>query len=165
VTDAPITIARRAPDALLRLELWDRAPGLALPAPLRAAHTADGRLIWIEPDTVLLRAPLADLAPAQTRLEAAAGEAGAVIDITGGLARFTLTGPAWRELLTIGGVLDVEDPAFAPGCTAATVLHHAAVWIDVIGEHEADLYCLPSYAQELEESWARAIARMSAEQG
>jgi heterotetrameric sarcosine oxidase gamma subunit len=149
-----------APDALLRLEQWGAVPA-ALPAPGRAADTPMGRLIWIEPGAWLLRAPLGDLVQATAQLEILAGDDGAVIDITGGLARFRLTGPAWRELLTVGGVFDVENPAFAPGCAAATILHHAAIWIDVIEAETADVYCLPSYAQELAAGWARAV-RVSA---
>jgi heterotetrameric sarcosine oxidase gamma subunit len=171
VTDAPVATARCAPDALLRLEIWGdlaavaaraAATGFALPAGLRSGDTPLGRLIWVEPGVFLLRAPLGELSAAAARLEAVAWGDGAVIDITGGLARFTLAGPGWRELLTVGGVFDVENPAFTIGCTAATVLHHAAIWIDVIGEAEADVYSLPSYAQELAEAWARAVARMAA---
>ncbi len=165
MTDAaPIFVEACAPQALIRLELWADPPAAApLPAVCQACDWTHGRLIWIEPGAWLARAPLADLDAASTALEAIAGNAGAVIDITGGLARFRLTGPGWRELLTVGGVFDVESPAFAPGCTAATVLNHAAIWIDVIAADVADVYCLPSYARELEEGWARAIGRMAAE--
>ncbi|QUD90458.1 sarcosine oxidase subunit gamma family protein [Phenylobacterium montanum] len=161
MTEAPVTIARREPEALLRLGFWGE-PGAGLPAPLRSADTPDGRLIWIEPQAWMLRAPLASLDAAITQLEALAGDAGAVIDITGGLTRFTLIGPAWRELLTIGGVFNVENLAFTAGCTAATVLHHAAIWIDVTADEAADVYCLPSYAEHLAEHWGDALARMAA---
>jgi heterotetrameric sarcosine oxidase gamma subunit len=162
VTDAaPVLVEACAPEALLRLELWATPANPApLPSTCRARDWRHGRLIWTEPDAWLARAPLASLDAAIAALEAVAGDAGAVIDITGGLARFRLTGPGWRELLTVGGVFDVESPAFAPGCTAATVLNHAAIWIDVIADEIADVYCLPSYARELEAGWARAIARV-----
>lgn len=167
MTEAPVTVSRREPQALLRLEIWGDIPAVgartALPDPLRAIDVADGHLIWIEPGAWMLRAPLTSLSASFARLEALAGEDGAVIDITGGLARFTLAGAAWRELLTIGGVFDVEDPAFAPGCTAATVLHHIAIWIDVIRDDAADVYCLPSYAEELAQAWARGLARMASD--
>jgi len=156
----PVTIEACAPEALLRLEFWDAPVASGLPAPLHAVDRPLGRLIWIEPGAYLLRAPLADLAQAVSELEALAGDDGAVIDISGGLARFRFSGRAWRELLTVGGVFDVEDPAFVPNRTAATVLHHAAIWIDVIAPEAADVYCLPSYAHELAEGWARAVARM-----
>ena len=166
-----ITVSPSAPDALLRLELWSDAPdaearsqalwGAALPAPGRAIDAGPGRLIWIEPGAWLLRAPLADLGRTLAELEQIAAADGAVIDITGGLARWRLSGPGWRELLTVGAVFDVEDPDFAPGCAAATILNHAAIWIDVVGDRTADVYALPSYAQELSEAWARAIARMA----
>ncbi len=162
MTDAaPVLVEACAPEALLRLELWSApAQAAALPAVCRARDWRQGRLIWIEPGAWLARAPLADLEHAAAALEAIAADAGAVIDITGGLARFRMSGPAWRELLTVGGVFDVESAAFRPGCTAATVLNHAAIWIDVITAEVADIYCLPSYARELEAGWARAIARV-----
>lgn len=170
-TTAGVTLAPCPPEALMRLELWGdetavaaRTPALALgvPPPVgRAMDSAIGRWIWIEPAVWLVRAPLAQRAEALARLEAAAGADGAVFDITGGLARFRLSGLRWRELLTIGAVFDVESPDFAPGCAAATILRHAAVWFDVIDDATCDVYCLPSYAQDLAEGWARAIARMA----
>jgi heterotetrameric sarcosine oxidase gamma subunit len=147
------------PLALLRLELWGQIVDAPLPSKGRAIETACGRLMWIEPRAYLLRAALADLDRAVASLEAIAGDHGAVFDLTGGLACFRLTGPGWRELLTIGGVFDVEDPAFEPGCVAATILHHAPIWIDVIDPETCDVYCPPSYGVELAERWAAAIAR------
>ncbi|MDR3507925.1 MAG: sarcosine oxidase subunit gamma family protein [Caulobacteraceae bacterium] len=165
MTEAPVTVTPCPPDALLRLEIWgDLAAVQArgdLPPVGRSADTALGRLIWIEPGVWMLRAPPANLAAAITHLEAIAAQDGAVIEISGGLVRHRLSGPAWRELLTIGAVFDVEDPAFAPGRAAATVLHHTAIWIDVIEAAAADVYCLPSYAQELAETWAKGAARMT----
>jgi len=150
------------PLAMLRLELWTPLADATLPPPGKAIETPAGRLIWIEPRAFLLRTELADLDRAVASLEAMAGEHGAVFDITGGLACFRLTGPGWRELLTIGGVFNVEDPAFAPGCVAATILNHAAIWIDVITPEVCDVYCPPSYADDLAEGWTRAIGRMAA---
>jgi heterotetrameric sarcosine oxidase gamma subunit len=155
-----VTISASPPDALLRLELWRSKAGADLPAPGRAEETAHGRLMWIEPGAWMLRARLADLAEATAWLEALVGEDGAVIDITGGLARFRLDGPAWRELLTVNAVFDVEDSGFAPGCVAATLLNHASIWIDVVTPEEADVYCLPSWAEHLSHGWSRALARM-----
>ena len=168
---AGVTLTPCPPEALMRLELWGdanavaaraQALGLGVPPPVgRAVDNTGGRWIWIEPAVWLVRAPLAQLAEVLARLETVAGEDGAAFDITGGLARFRLTGPRWRELLTIGAVFDVENPEFAPGCAAATILQHAAVWFDVIDDGTCDVYCLPSYAQDLADGWARAIARMA----
>jgi len=157
-----VTVTRCAPDALLRLELWGAAADPRLPGVCRAQDLAEGRLLWIEPGAYMLRGPLGELNSASAMLTAIAGDDGAVIDITGGLARFRLGGPAWRELLTVGAVFDVENPTFGPSCVAATILHHAAIWIDVIDAGTADVYALPSYAQELAEGWARAIERLGA---
>ncbi len=155
-----VTVAPAPPDALLRLELWGATPDGVLPGHCAATDIAHGRLMWIEPGAWLLRAPLTSLAGAAAWLEGLAGEDGAVIDVTGGLARFRLEGPAWRELLTVNAVFDVEDLAFAPGCVAATVLNHASIWIDVVAPEAADVYCLPSWAEHLSLGWARALARI-----
>jgi heterotetrameric sarcosine oxidase gamma subunit len=155
-----LTIRACPPDALLRLELWRSRADADLPAAGRADETAHGRLMWIEPRAWLLRTELDNLARAQAWLESLAGDDGAVIDITGGLARFRLVGPAWRELLTVNAVFDVEDAGFAPACVAATLLNHASIWIDVVTPNEADVYCLPSFAEHLFHGWSRALARM-----
>ncbi len=165
MTDAAIprpgvTVTAFPPDALLRLDLWAGPAPEALPRIGHALETPHGRLLGIEPAAWLLRAPTAHETEGRAWLESLAGEKGAVIVLTGGLARFRLEGPLWRELLTINAVFDVEDPAFGPGRVAATILNHAAIWIDVIAETVADVYCLPSYAEHLAASWRHAIGRM-----
>ena len=96
-----------------------------------------------------------------TRLNQALAEDGAATDISGGFLRQTLTGPAWRELLMISGVFDAEDPAFVPGCVAATVIAHTPVRLDVIGPDRVDAYVAPSQAGDLLALWTRAAARMT----
>ncbi len=155
-----VTVTPCAPTAILRLELWAGEPKAALPPVGCSSDTALGRLTWVEPGAWLLRAPLEALDMARLWLEGLCGQDGAVIDITGGLSRFRIQGASWRELLTVNAVFDVEDPGFGPGRVAATILNHAAIWIDVIAADQADVYCLPSYAEDLAQGWAQAIRRM-----
>jgi heterotetrameric sarcosine oxidase gamma subunit len=155
-----VTVTACAPDALLRLDLWTGPADGALPSMSQGLDAPQGRLLGIEPSAWLLRAPLSQESEAGAWLTSLAGDHGAVIVLTGGLAHFRLEGPRWRELLTINAVFDVEDPAFGPGRLAATILNHAAIWIDVVTDMAAHVYCLPSYAEHLTIGWRRATARM-----
>ena len=157
-----------APDTLLRIELWaavapvsarfQAAFGVPLPGPNRAAAGESLRAIWREPDAWMIRAPLATRDTLVSSLEAVVGADGAVTDISGAAARCRLTGADWRILLTHGGVFDAEDPAFAPGCVAGTVVEHMAVRFDVISQTEVDAYVAPSYAADLFAYWT-SVAR------
>ena len=159
-SDPGVTITVCPPDALLRLDLWAGPAPEALPGIGRSLDTPYGRLLGIEPAAWLLRAPAAEETQGGAWLESLACDKGAVIILTGGLARCRLEGPRWRELLTINAVFDVEDPAFGPERVAATILNHAAIWIDVITDTAADVYGLPSYADHLAAGWRHAISRM-----
>ncbi len=155
-----VTVTACPPDALLRLDLWTGPAPEALPGIGRSLDTPHGRLLGIEPAAWLLRAPMTNETDGGAWLQSLASDNGAVIILTGGLARFRLEGPRWRELLTINAVFDVEDPAFSPGRVAATILNHAAIWIDVITDTAADVFCLPSYGEHLAAGWRHAISRM-----
>jgi heterotetrameric sarcosine oxidase gamma subunit len=155
-----VTVTACAPEALLRLDLWTGPADGVLPNVGHALDAFQGRLIGIEPAAWLLRAPMPQESEAGTWLAGLAGDHGAVIVLTGGLVRFRLEGARWRELLTINAVFDVENPAFAPGSVAATILNHAAIWIDVVTDAAADVYCLPSYSEHLATGWRHAISRM-----
>ena len=156
------------PDALLRIELWAEpaavsarckaALGLDLPADNRAVSVGDIRVIWREPMAWMARAPLDRRDALAATLSAAVGPDGAVTDISGAAVRCALSGPDWRSLLTHGGVFDAEDPAFAPGCVAGTVVEHMAVRFDVLADDAVDAYVAPSYAADLFAYWT-AVAR------
>ncbi|CAN5383288.1 hypothetical protein BH10PSE5_BH10PSE5_11410 [soil metagenome] len=154
------------PELIVRLELWSGAAqvrarfeagfGVSLPDPNRSVSTGDLRVIWREPGAWMIRGPsLGDLLE---RLTKVAGADGAVTDISGAASRCRLTGEDWRILLTHGGVFDAEDPAFAPGCVAGTVIEHMAVRYDVIAADTIDVYVAPSYAVDLLAYWT-SIAR------
>ncbi len=170
VTDAP-RFHLQPRQALLRLELWGNAAavgtnfaaafGVGLPAASHAVSVGDLRVIWREPSAWMVAAPLAASQDLSAKLTEIAGPDGAVTDISGAAVRCTLTGPDWRALLTHGGVLDAEDPGFAPGCVAGTIVEHINIRIDVVSEDQADVYVAPSYAVDLLRYWEEVVGSLS----
>ncbi len=166
-------LKRVAPETgrLIRFEIWSdadasldrlaKALGAELPQTGKSNNAADLRLVWLEPMTWLVRAPEARGAEVLARIEAALASDGGACDISGALIRTRITGPAWRTLLTIGGVFDAEADTFGPGCMAATVIAHAPVRLDVVSLTEVDAYTPPSYAPDLFEFWDHAAARLN----
>jgi heterotetrameric sarcosine oxidase gamma subunit len=159
VTEAPTTIERLGPEALIAIDVWSRfdaasrnlgqALGGALPELLRSGGLAGGwRAVRVEPTVWWLSGPLG-LEAGLGAVEAALGGDGAAVDLSGGFARLEVAGPGWRELLMIGGVFDAEDPAFGPGSTAGTVLYHAGVRYDVVDDRRVQILVAPSYADDL----------------
>jgi len=155
---------------MFAFELWSDAEAAAariggalggpLPALNRSMDLSYGwRAIRVEPTVWWLSGPLADLDRQLARLEAALGEDGAAVDLSGGFVRLAVSGAAWRELLMIGGVFDAENPAFGTGATAGTLLHHAGVRYDVIAEDCVHIYLAPSYAEALLAHLRSAAAR------
>ena len=167
VTDAP-RFQAAPPATLLRLELWSGLAevrtrfqagfGAPLPGANRAISIDGVRVIWREPDAWMVRGPAHDVGALAARLAEVAEADGAVTDVSGAATRCVLTGADWRLLLTHGGVFDGEDPAFAPGCVAGTVVEHMAVRFDVISQTEVDAYVAPSYAADLFAYWT-SVAR------
>jgi heterotetrameric sarcosine oxidase gamma subunit len=156
-----LTVQIAPREALFLLEVWGDAAavetrlGAPLPAPCRASAIDGGRVIWWEPQTWLARVALADQAAALARLTDALGGDGTVTDVSGAYTRIAVSGPAWRDLMMIGGVFDAESPSFGPGSVAATVIHHLPVRLDVIGETAVEAYVAPSYAGDLLHHWGR----------
>ncbi len=165
---AALQVRRVAPQVLLALEIWGDAAavalrlGMALPAPCRAVEAVEGRWIWWEPDTWLLKAPVPGRDERLARLTAALGDDGAVTDLSGGFAVVQVNGALWRDLLMIGGVFDAHAPEFAPGAVAGTVIHHLPVRLDVISDDLLEVYVPPSYASDLLQHWVAAARRLRA---
>jgi heterotetrameric sarcosine oxidase gamma subunit len=157
VTEVTITWLPAAP--LHALEIWSnpakvatriaKATGLALPAMGRSAGGDALRLIRYEPTVWLAEGGV-------SALPALLGDDGALTAIGGGIVRVELSGRRWRRLLMEGGVFDAESPAFAPGCSAATVIDHVAVRLLVTREDAALVYVPASYAADLVHFWKRA---------
>ena len=158
-----IEIVAQPPATLIALTLWDSVAVIALdlPAPGYARDGPEGRVLWWEPNTYLVRARSAEGGMAMTRLTQTIGAAGAITDLSGAFSRFRLSGPSWRELLMIGGVFDAEAPAFGPGRVVGTILHHIAVRLDVLEDDTVEAYVPPSYAASLHGHWTRWEQRRS----
>lgn len=161
--DVTITPLPAAP--LHALELWSnpaaaakriaKAAKVDLPPLGKAASAGDVTVIRFEPTVWLVEGPTAGLA-------AALGEDGALTAIGGGIVRVGLTGPGWRRLLMEGGVFDAEDPAFAPGCSAATVIDHVNVRLHVTADDACTAYVPASFAHDLIAFWSRAAGTAGA---
>lgn len=161
MTEAAITVLPAVP--LHALELWSnpvkvaarirKACGLELPVLGRSASKGALRLIRYEPTVWLVEGDPAPLA-------AALGGDGALTAIGGGIVRVELSGPGWRRLLMEGGMFDAENPAFGPGCSAATVIDHVNVRLLVTGEDSCLAYVPTSYAADLIDFWSEAATAL-----
>jgi len=158
---------RLAPrEALFQLEIWGAMTAVedrlqaALPLPCRSRTAGNARILWWEPGTWLVRAPIAEHVASLERLTLVAGGDGAVTDVSSAFTRLHVEGPLWRDLLMIGGVFDAEAPDFGPGCVAGTVIHHLPIRLDVLSDAVVEAYVPPSYAEDLLGHWTRASARI-----
>lgn len=159
VTDVTITPLPAAP--LHALEIWSNAAavakrfaaatGFTLPAMGRSAGNDTLRLIRYEPTVWLVEGDA-------TTLPAILAGDGALTAIGGGVVRVRLTGKGWRTLLMEGGVFDAENPTFAPGCSAATIIDHVAVRLHVVNNDTCDAYVPASYSAGLLHFWRTAAA-------
>jgi heterotetrameric sarcosine oxidase gamma subunit len=157
VTDVTITPLPAAP--LHALEIWSNAPavakrveaatGFALPPMGRSAGTDALRLIRYEPTVWLVEGDA-------SALPAILAEDGSLTPIGGGIVRVRLSGAGWRTLLMEGGVFDAENPAFGPGCSAATIIDHVAVRLHVVSDDACDAYVPASYSHGLIHFWEHA---------
>jgi heterotetrameric sarcosine oxidase gamma subunit len=167
--DTSLTITPAAPEALLAVEIWDAVEAVAadlspltgpLPSPCHAAGPDDLRVLWWEPQTWLIRAPLARRDALIIALTAALAGRGAVTDLSAGFKRIRLTGPRARDLLMIGAVFDAEH-SLPTGALVGTVIHHLPVRLDAVEAEIIDAYMLPSYANDLLHHWRKAWGRMA----
>jgi heterotetrameric sarcosine oxidase gamma subunit len=171
VTDATITQLPAAP--LHALEIWsnpsavakrfEAATGFALPPMGRSAGADALRLIRYEP-TVWLVEGNASALPAILAPQIL-GDDGSLTPIGGGIVRVRLSGKSWRTLLMEGGVFDAENPAFAAGCSAATIIDHVAVRLHVVSDDVCDVYVPASFGSGLVHFWEEAAGSLAAEIG
>jgi heterotetrameric sarcosine oxidase gamma subunit len=153
-----ITMLPAAP--LHALEIWGnpqavaarvhKALGFALPVMNRSANNAATTLLRFEPTVWLVEGDVSVLADTL-------GDDAALTAIGGGIARFRLAGPHWRELLLEGGVFDSSPAAFPMGATAATVIDHVGVRLWAESEDTCLAYVPASYAQGLHHFWDDAL--------
>ncbi len=162
VTDVTITLLPAAP--LHAFEIWSNAPavakrfeaatGFALP-PMGTSDRSDAlRLIRYEPTVWLVEGDAA-------ALPVILGDDGALTAIGGGITRIRLSGEGWRALLMEGGMFDAESTAFAPGCSAATIIDHVAVRLHVVSDDACDVYVPASFSEGLVHFWEVAAGSLS----
>lgn len=162
MTDVTITTLPAAP--LHAFEIWSNpaavgkrfaaTTGFALPALGRSGGTDVLRLIRYEPTVWLVEGDT-------SQLPAILADDGALTAIGGGLVRVRLSGTGWRTLLMEGGVFDAENPAFAPGCSAATIIEHVNVRLHVVTEDACIAYVPLSFSKALTHFWEDAAAEGS----
>ena len=163
MTEVTITPLPAAP--LHALEIWSNAPavatrfeaatGFALPRLGTSGGSDALRLIRVEPTVWLVEGDASGLARTL-------GDDGALTAIGGGIVRIRLSGPGWRTLLMEGGMFDAESPAFAPGCSAATIIDHVAVRLHVVSDEACDAYVPASFSAGLIHFWTQAAATLVA---
>ena len=154
-----VTIAALPAAPLHALEIWSNpanvaerfkaATGFALPPSGHSSGNDTLRLIRFEPTVWLVEGDA-------SALPAIFGDDGALTAIGGGIVRVRLSGPSWRSLLMEWGVFDAESPAFAPGCSAATIIDHVNVRLHVESETACIAYVPASYSPGLIHSWETA---------
>ncbi|MCF8471838.1 MAG: hypothetical protein K9G27_03490 [Sphingomonadaceae bacterium] len=157
MTEVTITTLPAAP--LHVFEIWGNAAsvakrfkaatGFALPATGRSGGNDALRLIRFEPTVWLVEGDISALGDVLA-------DDGALTAISGGVVHMRLSGPGWRTLLMEGGVFDAESPAFAAGCSAATIIDHVNVRLHVVSDDACDAYVPLSFSQGLRHFWKQA---------
>ena len=147
------------------LEIWrepakvaarvQKALGMALPAMNHSARNEATTLLRYEPTVWLVEGDIAVLADTL-------GDDAALTAIGGGIVRFRLAGPGWRELLMEGGVFDTSAAAFPVGATAATVIDHVGVRLYVESDEACIAYVPSSFAESLHHFWDGALPLLGA---
>jgi heterotetrameric sarcosine oxidase gamma subunit len=160
-----LTVATLPAAPLFAFEIWSNpvavakrfkaATGFALPEMGRSDGTDSLRLIRYEPTVWLVEGDVSVLTDLL-------GGDGAVTAIGGGIVRIRLSGPRWRELLMEGSVFDAENPSFAAGCSAATIIDHVAVRLHVVSEDSCIAYVPLSFSTGLLHFWQLAAGDMAA---
>ena len=154
MTDVTITALPASP--LHLLEIWsnpkevanrfEAATGFALPRMGRSAGTSALRAIRYEPTAWVIEGDIGAIATVLA-------EDGALTAIGGGITRVRLSGPGWRVLLMEGGVFGAESLAFAPECSAATIIDHVNVRLHVVSHDSCDAYVPASFSAGLIHFW------------
>jgi heterotetrameric sarcosine oxidase gamma subunit len=162
VTDLTISTLPAAP--LHAFEIWSNpaavanrfvvAKGFDLPPMGRSGGSETLRLIRYEPTVWLVEGEPAVLADILA-------DDGALTAIGGGIVRVRLSGEAWRTLLVEGGVFDAENPAFAPGCSAATIIEHVSVRLHVVSEDTCVAYVPLSFSEAMLHFWQDAAETLA----
>lgn len=113
-----------------------------LPGPSRWANGRDTVVIWLGPDEWLVVGPSLGPADLESRLRAAVGGDGAVVDVSAQRVALRLRGRHARDLLETGCAIDLHPREFPAGSAAATTLGLAEVILLARGDYAADYQIL-----------------------
>ncbi len=162
MTDVTITVLPAAP--LHALEIWSNpasvakrfkeTAGFALPAMGRSDGNDALLLIRYEPTVWLVEGDV-------SALPGLLADDGALTAIGGSIVRVQLSGKGWRTLLMEGGVFDAENPNFAPGCSAATIIDHVNVRLHVVDDDICHAYVPLSYSEAMIHFWKTAALNLT----
>ncbi len=162
MTDVTITMLPAAP--LHTLEIWGNpasvakrfkeAAGFSLPAMGRSDGNDALRLIRYEPTVWLVEGDV-------SALPGLLADDGALTAIGGSVVRVQLSGKGWRTLLMEGGVFDAENPNFAAGCSAATIIDHVNVRLHVVDDDICHAYVPLSYSEAMIHFWKTAALSLT----
>jgi heterotetrameric sarcosine oxidase gamma subunit len=162
VTDVTITVLPAAP--LYALEIWSnpaavatrfkKAAGFPLPAMGRSDGNDALRLIRYEPTVWLVEGDV-------SALPGLLADDGALTPIGGSIVRVQLSGKGWRKLLMEGGVFDAENPNFAAGCSAATIIDHVNIRLHVVDDETCHAYVPLSYSEAIIRFWKTAALSLT----
>ena len=142
---------RLAPCGLLNLRGPARAAGLELPvAPCTYAMLEDLTAYWLGPDEWLLRTPMGDEEELGRHLREALDGRGAVVDVSGGYHRYSLSGPLALEVLMLASPYDFDPRRFKPGRCVQTVYAKTNALIAGLEEGAFELLVRRSYADYVE---------------
>ena len=161
----PLTIGDICTTRLVRIEAFSLTPhfrlafeqvvGRALPDAGQGVEGPNGVLLWAEAKAWLVEGDA-------SVLEAGLGDVAAVSDVSGAWRRIDIKGSAWRTLMTIEGLLDVESATFKTGSLAASLQHHAPVMLHVVSDAGLSIYTAPSFAHHLHTALHKAARRLAA---
>lgn len=101
---------------------------------------------------------LVDAGEGLAAIATALGDRGALTAFGGGFVRATITGPGWRELLSVSSLIDTDEAAMPLGSFTSTVIHHVPVRIAVAGTDRCELFFAASYASTLSQLWQGATS-------
>lgn len=128
----------------------EKALGFPLPPMGRSAGNGALTLMRFEPTVWLADGDVAALIEVL-------GDDGAITAIGGGIVRVRLAGPGWRELLMEGGVFDSRAASFGNGATAATIIDHVGVRLQVESEDACIAFVPASFAASLQHFWEEVL--------
>jgi methylglutamate dehydrogenase subunit D len=135
----------------------EKALGLALPPPRRAAAANQRAALWVGPGRWFAVEP--GSAPLVAALERAAAASFALIDLSHARTVLRLTGPHALDVLAKGCAVDLHSGSIRAGDSFATgVARHAAVLHVVDATPTVDIYVYRSLGQDLFEWLAEAGA-------